>query len=197
MTTPRLLVIICSTRPGRVGKPVGDWFATAAREDGTFDVTVADLAELNLPFMDEPNHPRLRQYTKDHTKAWSATVAAADAVVWVQPEYNYSMCAAQANAIDFLFGEWARVATSFVSYGGVSGGLRGVQHAKNKLTTVQSVYAGNAVMIPMAARSVKDGVFTPTPQVADSVAPMLTELAELVGLLAPARAAMRASIATS
>ena len=79
MTTPRLLVIICSTRPGRIGKPVGDWFAAAAREDGTFDVTVADLAELNLPFMDEPNHPRLRQYTKDHTKAWSATVAACHA----------------------------------------------------------------------------------------------------------------------
>ncbi len=197
MSTPQLLVIICSTRPGRIGKTIGEWFAEAARTDGTFDVTVADLAEMNLPFMDEPNHPRLRKYTKDHTKSWSATVAAADAVVWVQPEYNYAMCAAQANAIDFLFQEWARVATSFVSYGGVSGGLRGVQHAKGKLTTVQSVYAGNAVMIPMAASSVADGVFTPSRQVADSVAPMLAELAELVDLLAPVRSAMRAGMADS
>src|SRR5690242_5860222 len=84
----RLLIIIASTRPGRVGLPVGQWFSERAREHGGFEVSVADLAELALPFMDEPNHPRLRLYTHQHTKEWSALVDAADAFVFVSPEYN-------------------------------------------------------------------------------------------------------------
>ena len=55
----RLLIVIASTRPGRVGRAVGDWFADVARAHGGFDVEVADLAELDLPFLDEPKHPRL------------------------------------------------------------------------------------------------------------------------------------------
>ena len=58
---PTLAVIITSTRPGRVGLPVGEWFIEQAEADGTFDVQKVDLAELDLPFMDEPNHPRMRQ----------------------------------------------------------------------------------------------------------------------------------------
>jgi NAD(P)H-dependent FMN reductase len=56
---PRLQVVIASTRPGRVGLSVGRWFAGQARAHGAFDVEVVDLLELDLPFMDEPNHPRL------------------------------------------------------------------------------------------------------------------------------------------
>ena len=62
MAKPVLRIIIGSTRPGRVGPSVAAWIADRAREHGGFDVQVTDLAELNLPFLDEPNHPRLRQY---------------------------------------------------------------------------------------------------------------------------------------
>ena len=65
---PTLQIIIASTRPGRVGLPVGRWFEGRARAHGGFEVEVVDLAELRLPFVDEPNHPRLRQYTQQHTK---------------------------------------------------------------------------------------------------------------------------------
>jgi len=54
---PALLIVIASTRPGRVGLPVGRWFEERARAHGRFRVTVVDLAELRLPLMDEPNHP--------------------------------------------------------------------------------------------------------------------------------------------
>jgi NAD(P)H-dependent FMN reductase len=60
---PSLGIIIASTRPGRIGLPVADWFIAAAREHGGFEITVLDLAEINLPFVDEPSHPRLRAYT--------------------------------------------------------------------------------------------------------------------------------------
>src|SRR5664280_3755890 len=67
----RLMIIIASTRPGRVGLPVGLWFDARARARGGFNVDLADLAEIKLPFMDEPNHPRLQKYTKQHTRAVS------------------------------------------------------------------------------------------------------------------------------
>ena len=74
---PRLAVVIGSTRPGRAGLPIAEWFADLARRHGGFDVEVVDLAEVALPLFDEPHHPRLRQYTKAHTKAWSASVESA------------------------------------------------------------------------------------------------------------------------
>ena len=64
----KLLVIMTSTRPGRVGLPVAKWFHEVALENGSFDVDFCDLLELNLPMVDEPNHPRLKQYVHEHTK---------------------------------------------------------------------------------------------------------------------------------
>ena len=117
-----LQVVTVSTRPGRIGGPIADWFIEAAREHGGFEVDPVDLAELDLPMMDEPNHPRLQQYTKDHTKAWAARVERADAFVFVSPEYNFGIAAPLKNALDYLQKEWAYKPASFVSYGGVSGG---------------------------------------------------------------------------
>src|SRR5438874_826487 len=82
----RLLVVIASTRPGRVGPRIADWFASHAAS--TFDVTVADLAEVGLPMLDEPAYAATGIYVHEHTKRWSAIVAGADAIVFVMPEYN-------------------------------------------------------------------------------------------------------------
>src|SRR5580698_7853291 len=82
---PNLTIIVGSTRPGRAGLPISQWFTARAKDHGGFDVNVADLAELDLPMLDEPDHPRLGKYTKRHTKEWSAIGDAADAIVFVTP----------------------------------------------------------------------------------------------------------------
>src|SRR5690349_7959507 len=97
---PTLQIVITSTRPGRAGKPIGDWFARHCRRDGRFTVEVTDLAELALPFMDEPHHPRTRNYVHEHTRTWSSTVERSDALVFVTPEYNHGFPAALKNALD-------------------------------------------------------------------------------------------------
>jgi NAD(P)H-dependent FMN reductase len=134
---PKLNVIVASTRPGRVGIKIGSWFADYARQHGKFDVELVDLKEVNLPMMDEPNHPVKRQYQHDHTKAWSASVNAADAFILVTPEYNYGLPPALVNALDYLFVEWNYKPAAFVSYGGASGGMRSVQMTKQILTTLK------------------------------------------------------------
>jgi NAD(P)H-dependent FMN reductase len=153
---PRLQIIIASTRPGRIGLPVGRWFEGRARAHGGFDVEVVDLAELGLPFVDEPNHPRLRRYTQEHTKEWSAKVDAADAFAFVMPEYNYGFNAPLKNAIDFLHQEWMHKPVGFVSYGGVSAGTRAVQMIKQVVTTLNMFALNEAVSIPFVAQFLDD-----------------------------------------
>jgi NAD(P)H-dependent FMN reductase len=99
---PTLLIIVASTRPGRVGLRVAEWFEARARGQGDFDIDLADLKVIDLSFFDEPKHPRRQEYEHQHTKDWSARVQAADAVAIVTPEYNFGMPAQLKNALDFL-----------------------------------------------------------------------------------------------
>ena len=117
----KLHVIFASTRDGRQGLPIAEWVVERARAHGKFEPQLVDLREVNLPLFDEPKHPRFRQYEHAHTKAWSAIVDAADAFVFVTPEYNYGMPPALLNAIDYLSQEWAYKPASIVSYGGPLG----------------------------------------------------------------------------
>lgn len=134
---PTLHVVVASTRPGRIGRPVGEWFAGVARDHGAFDVELVDLAEVDLPMFDEPKHPRLQDYEHDHTRRWSETVARADAFAFVMPEYNHGYTAPLKNAIDFLWREWNDKPVALVGYGGVSGGIRAMQSLKPVLAAVR------------------------------------------------------------
>jgi NAD(P)H-dependent FMN reductase len=156
VSKPVLQIVIASTRPGRVGLPVAQWFEQAAIQHGGFDVELVDLAEVALPFFDEPNHPRLRRYQHQHTKDWSLTVDRADAFVFVTPEYNYGFNAVLKNAIDFLHHEWQHKPVGFVSYGGVAAGTRAVQMLKQVVTTLKMVPVFASVNIPFVAQFLDD-----------------------------------------
>lgn len=182
-----LQVIIASTRPGRVGLPVGRWFFDFARSHPSFDVELIDLAEVALPFLDEPKHPRLQDYQHAHTKHWSETISRADAYVFVTPEYNYGAPAALVNALDFLYNEWNYKPAAFVSYGGISGGCRSVQMLKGIVSTQKMVPLVEAVTIPFVAKLISEQGFAPTPEVEHSAKDMLDELDKWAAALKPMR----------
>jgi NAD(P)H-dependent FMN reductase len=173
---PNLHVIVASVRPGRVGLPIGTWFHAFAQRHGKFDVKLVDLAEVNLPFHDEPKHPRLGQYEKPHTKAWSVLIDAADAFVFVVPEYNYSAPPALLNALDFLYKEWLYKSAGFVSYGGPVGGARSVAMTKQTVTALKMMPMSEGVGIPLVTQHLKDGVFTPNELHEKAATTMLDEL---------------------
>jgi NAD(P)H-dependent FMN reductase len=184
----RLTIIIGSTRPGRAGLPIADWFADRARSHGGFDVDVVDLAEVDLPMLDEPHHPRLRQYVHQHTKDWSATVDAGDAFVIVTPEYNYGYPAPLKNAIDYLHTEWCDKPVGFVSYGGVSAGTRAVQQLKQVVTTLRMVPVVEAVSIPFHPQFIGDDGRVQANDIMEQAAgAMLDELVRVEGALRPLR----------
>ncbi len=186
---PTLLIVIASTRPGRIGLPVANWFCDQATRHGGFELALVDLAELDLPLLDEPNHPRLRQYTKEHTHAWSATVDAADAIVLVTAEYNYGYPAALKNAIDYLNQEWRYKPVGFVSYGGVAAGTRAVQQLKQVVSALALMPVTASVNIPFVQQFLgEDRVITGNEVMAQAASDMLDELLRVQAALAPLRA---------
>ena len=187
----KLQTIVTSTRPGRAGPAIGEWFHEAAKAHGNFDAELVDLAAFNLPLYDEPQHPMRRQYEHDHTKRWAASVNAADAFVFVVPEYNYSPPPSFVNALDYVFWEWQYKPVAFVSYGGVSGGLRAAQVARSQTSTLKMMPIPEGVAIPNFFAQLKDGKFTGTDLNAQGVAATLNELHKWSGALAELRDEIR------
>lgn len=186
-TRPLLQIHIGSTRPNRLGPAFAAWFAEVAERQSSFEVEVIDLAQVALPLLDEPNHPRLRQYVHQHTRDWSATVERADAFVLVTPEYNYGYSAATKNALDYLCHEWGDKAVGFVSYGGVGAGTRAVQQLKQVVTTLRMVPVLEAVNIPFAMHKVTaDGEVVKEDGLEKAATAMLEELARMTAKLRPA-----------
>jgi NAD(P)H-dependent FMN reductase len=186
---PTLMIVVASTRPGRVGLPVAEWFEARALGQGDFDVDLADLKAIDLPFFDEPKHPRLQEYEYQHTKDWSARVAAADAVAIVTPEYNFGFPAPLKNALDFLSLEWNYKPVGFVSYGGVSAGTRSVQMIKQVVTTLKMFPLFENVSIPFVAQFLDElGALVPNDVMENAADAMLAELRRVSDAMAPLRA---------
>jgi NAD(P)H-dependent FMN reductase len=184
----KLSVVVASTRPNRVGPKIGEWFLERAKAHGGFDAQLVDLKEVNLPLIDEPKHPRLRDYQHEHTRKWSAIVDASDAFVMVTPEYNFGPPPALMNAVDYLFHEWAYKPAGFVSYGGMSGGVRSVQMSKLLLTSLKVVSIPEAVAIAFFQQLIDPaGVFRGSEPLEKSATAMLDELARWSGALRPLR----------
>lgn len=184
----KLNVIICSTRPGRVGPKVANWFHGFAVAHGAFEVKLVDLVDFNLPVFDEPKHPRLSDYQHDHTKAWAASVASGDAYAFVTPEYNYFAPPALVNALTYLSKEWAYKPAGLVGYGGASGGLRAIQAVKPLLTSLRVMPLPESVAAPFVGQMIGDsGIFTPTDAISGSAKTMLDELHRWAVALKPMR----------
>ncbi|MFI9560945.1 NADPH-dependent FMN reductase [Nonomuraea endophytica] len=190
---PVLQVIAGSIRPGRAGIAVARWIREHADKHGGFAVELVDLAEVGLPLLDEPHHPRLRRYVHPHTMNWSATVERAEAFVFVIPEYNHGVNAATKNALDYLVHEWAHKPAGLVGYGGVAGGARAVNSIKPTLSNLNMFPLSEGLVIPFVA-SYLDGEgeerrFTPSAEIEDAATAMLEALGKASPLLRRLRTA--------
>jgi NAD(P)H-dependent FMN reductase len=183
----KLAVIAVSTREGRQGFPIAEWFVERAKAHAKFEVQLIDLKQVNLPMFDEPNHPRFRNYQHEHTKRWSAVIDPIDVFVFVTPEYNYSMPPSFVNAVDYLYQEWAYKPAGFVSYGGPAGGARAVSMEKSLLTSVKVMPMLEGVMVPFFTKHIENGRFVGGETQEKAAVAMLDELLKWSGALKPLR----------
>jgi NAD(P)H-dependent FMN reductase len=183
----KVAIILGSTRPGRNGEAVAKWVYDIAskRDDAEFELV--DLADFNLPHLDEAMPPSLGQYAKQHTKDWSAKIATFDGYVFVTPEYNHSTSGALKNAIDFLAGEWVNKAAGFVSYGS-AGGTRAVEHLRLIMGELQVADVRAQVALSLFTDFENFTKFAPGPQHEDQVGVMLSQVVAWSRALEPLRA---------
>jgi NAD(P)H-dependent FMN reductase len=137
-STFRLAIIVGSTREGRLAPAVAAWFAARAGTRADLTLDVIDLADTRLPNV-------LSRTRSPEVDALGARLAAADAFVVVTPEYNHSFPAALKTAIDWYSREWHAKPVGFVSYGGMSGGLRAVEHLRHVFAELHAVTVRDTV----------------------------------------------------
>lgn len=199
MTEPppiRIAIITASTRPGRRGPMVTDWVYGLARDhlagaERSVEIGVVDLAEVDLPLLDEPLPAAMGGYDHEHTRAWAQTIESFDAFVIVVPEYNHSAPASVKNAIDYLFTEWNDKAAGFVSYG-INGGVRAVEHLRAAMTEVKVACVRSQVALGLFTDfdipDISDpGTFTPADRHTQVATRMLDEVIAWAGALRPLR----------
>ncbi|MEV8021357.1 bifunctional NAD(P)H-dependent oxidoreductase/GNAT family N-acetyltransferase [Streptomyces sp. NPDC086554] len=192
--TVRVLVLVCSTRPGALGPAIGKWMTetiTPRAEELRVELVPLALGDLDLPFLDEEEHPSTGAYRQEHTRRWSAIADAADGFIVVTPEYNYGMPATLKNALDYLGREWAWKPIGFVSYGNTSAGTRSVQHAKQVVTTLRLVPLGATVAIRIRDAT-EQGRVRPDNSLAGAAVGVLDELVRVAHALRPMRERERA-----
>jgi NAD(P)H-dependent FMN reductase len=138
----RVAVVIGSNREGRFGPVVADWLMSLLGQRPDFAVDVIDVAATDLP-------TALSYDPSAEVRAELAEVtpklAAADAFVVLTPEYNHSYPASLKNVIDWHHAEWQAKPVGFVSYGGISGGLRAVEHLRTVFAELHAVTVRDTV----------------------------------------------------
>ncbi len=176
MTDLKIAVIVGSTRPGRVGKQVGDWVLAQAKNRGDAQYELVDLADFPLPHLDEAIPASMGQYQNAHTKNWAETIAKYDGYVFVTPEYNHSTSGALKNAIDFVYGEWNNKAAGIVSYGS-AGGARAAEHLRLIFGELQIADVRQQVMFSLATEFENWSVMkTPSEYQANALSTQLDQL---------------------
>ncbi|MCD4713434.1 MAG: NAD(P)H-dependent oxidoreductase [Clostridiales bacterium] len=179
-------IIIGSTRPGRSSKSVADWVFEIAQKRSDAEYQLVDIADYDLPLLDEPVPPSMGQYSKPHTIKWAEKIDELDGFVFVTPEYNHSIPAALKNAIDFIYKEWNNKAAGFVSYGS-AGGSRSVEQLRQVMAEIQVADVRAQVMLSLFSDFENFSVFKPDPRHENSVNQMLDQVVKWSGALKAVR----------
>ena len=195
--TPRIQVILGSTRQGRAGEQVARWFADLAAQRDDIDVELVDLRDWPLPFFDSPTSPKRELSDDPRVRAWSAKVAEADGYVLVTPEYNYGYPAVLKNALDHLYYEWNDKPVGFVGYGGMAGGIRAVQQLRQVVVELGLVQTHAQVIIPKVFAAFDDAGQPVDGFHPKMAATLLDEVAEWATLLQSKRDAQTLAAATA
>src|SRR5918998_2357686 len=159
----RVAIVTGSTRPGRNNEAVARWVYDIAETRSDTEFELVDIADYNLPLLDEAVPPSMGQYRHAHTKAWAEKIGSFDAYVFVTPEYNHGTSGALKNAIDYLYREWNNKAAGFVSYGSAMG-TRAVEHLRLIMAELQIADVRAQVMLSLFTDFENFSTFKPAPQ---------------------------------
>ncbi|MFB8771351.1 NADPH-dependent FMN reductase [Streptomyces broussonetiae] len=146
-----ITLVIGSNRHGRFGPVVADWLLDRIRHRDDLEAHVVDVADTDLP----TSLTRTPE-AADALAGITPRLSAADGFIVLTPEYNHSFPAALKNLIDWHFTEWQAKPVGFVSYGGMSGGLRAVEQLRQVFAELHAVTVRDTVSFHNAGASFDD-----------------------------------------
>lgn len=141
--------------------------------------------QFELPLFDGPVPSMAlgKKYEDERVTKWSKVIDAADAFLFITPEYNHSVPAPFKNAVDSLGAEWSGKAVGFVGYS-FTGGVRVVEHWRSILSNFQMADVRNTVDINLATALDAEGSFIAGDEYVDALRTVITDVAVLAHQLA-------------
>ena len=173
-------VIVGSTREGRFSEFPARWIMERGAQHPLLSLELIDLRDHVLPFLTDAKNPSQSGgvYADEGANVWAKRISALDGYIMVTPEYNRSTSGVLKNALDHIYGEFAKKPVGFIAYGSV-GGARAVEQLRliaieHQMTPIRN---GVHIMAPWFLResdgTLKADGFTPYEKQADT---MLAEL---------------------
>lgn len=144
----KIAIVTGTTRPGRKNIAVAKWVFELATRSQKAEFELVDIADYQLPMLDEPEPAAEARYTQPHTKRWSQKIASFDGYVFVTPEYNHGYSGSLKNAIDYLYAEWHNKAAAFVGYGFASG-TRSVEQLRQVMGNLRIAVVSSQLAISL------------------------------------------------
>jgi NAD(P)H-dependent FMN reductase len=183
----KIAIVTGSTRPGRKSIAVARWVLelAATRSDATFELV--DIADYNLPLLDEPSPPAAGRYSQPHTKRWAEKIASFDGYVFVTPEYNHGIPGVLKNAIDYLYAEWNNKAAGFVGYGS-TGAMRSVEQLRLVMGSLMVADVRAQVSLSLHSDFESPSSFRPHPRHEANLHKVLDQVIAWAGALRSVRA---------
>lgn len=164
----KIAIIYGSNRDGRLCDAVATWVQqqVSAYAD-FFEIELIDPTQLQLPHTLEESEER---------KAYADRIDSADAFIVITPEYNHSFPAVLKHLIDLVHAEWAAKPVAFVSYGGISGGLRAVEQLRLVFAELHAVGIRETVSFADIWEQLDNGQLNATTQARRSMNTLLNRL---------------------
>jgi NAD(P)H-dependent FMN reductase len=146
--SPRIQVILASTRPGRFCEKPAAWLMDRLSTRADLVAELIDLRDYPLPTFDQPAPPAHtpRDYANEEIARWARTVDEADGFVVVTPEYNHGYPASLKNALDHAFPELSRKPIAFVGYGN-HGGAGAIERLRLVAVALEMAALRHAIQI--------------------------------------------------
>ncbi|QCJ01055.1 NADPH-dependent FMN reductase [Agrobacterium larrymoorei] len=145
-STPKIALIIGSTRPSRMADIPAQWMLKQAQARGDIEVEVVDLRDHPLPFFDEFASNLWMPSQNQEAVRWQQTIGQYDGYIFVVAEYNHSITGVLKNALDQAYNEWNRKPFTAIGYGG-TGATRAVEHLRGIAVELQMISTRSAVHI--------------------------------------------------
>ena len=192
--TPKIAIILSTTRDSRWGENPANWIKEKIDSDGRMSADILDLKDYDLPFFNEPASNRWMPSQDPKAVKWQEDLAGYDGFVFVVAEYNHSISGALKNALDQAFNEWNSKPAAVVGYGG-TGAARAVEHLRliavelRMVNVASAVHLGGGEFIKAHPMGAGEGMGVVDEVLAPSAAGMIDELYWWADLLKGARAA--------